>query len=703
MKSVVQLQRKSRCCAVGLRTHHANNAVTGYRANCARRVRRPAAQRCDTPLLAALLFVLAAHSVTAAEAPSPDRMAVDIIVSGRTSTARNIETAACGSTIPKTFSGDAVKNTPGFSWWVSKHWALKTDYPEEKARFYLTLLEQAYPHYVELFGHEIPGIGEKRLPVCYASSKKRLQEAMKSDGATWDFDGGGITLEKWKCAYQYPSGTLDYHQRYILLHECTHLYQMCLLGSSYTVPAWYTEGVADGLASHVYDPQARRLTMWVLDKATTRNPFDSGLAALRQSATTAEMIHDTKGNERGLAFLLAHYLMDDPDRAQNLRIWRDEMFPQNLIERNLTESSRLMQALFGHWRKINEDFQAWTGALHNTFHYAEWGWEQDGDQIWSYGFAEGGRLSETDINLPPRDTPAYDPFRMDYPLHEMSPLVGPVERGTAEPSVGCLIDFTRTPGEGRAGLGLGVIAGEEAAAPKNAKPNPDAPQVKSGIKVFTINTGRASGSGYLAILINQEKELVVEGAPLRLDRKVIPLPLALRNAITGGGHTVGMTVRIAAAGLEITLRARDPKASAAAEYKHAVQLTPEQRERVMSRPGAILSRDGRHGVTPYFDDRRRPEPDLMIPAPPNRWRNPGDKPLAALYRASWLLADKTPPSLAALKEAMLAAAAKDPEAQQAAVAQFQKEVTAVLADVERSGAKAEVAAKAKAALQDAAK
>ena len=638
----------------------------------------------------------------AAEIPSPDRMAADIIVSGRTSTVRNVETAACGSTIPKTFSGDAVKNTPGFSWWVSKHWALKTDYPEEKARFYLALLEQAYPHYVELFGREIPGIGEKRLAVCYASSKKRLQEAMKSDGATWDFDGGGITLEKWKCAYQYPSGTLDYHQRYIVLHECTHLYQLCLLGSSYTVPKWYTEGIADSLANHVYDTQARRLTVHVLDKAPTRNFLDSGLAGLRQSATTAEMIHDTKGNERGLAFLLAHYLMDDPDRAQNLRIWRDEMFPQNLKDRNLSESSRLMQGLFGHWRKINEGFQAWAGTLHNTFHYAEWGWEQDGDLIWSYGFAEGGRLSETDINLSPKDTPAYDPFRMDYPLGAMSPLVGPVERGTAEPSVGCLVDFTRTPGEGRAGLGLGVIAGEEPAALSN-KPNPDSPKVKSGIKVFTVNTGRTSGSGYLAILINQEKELVVEGAPLRLDRKAVTLPLALRNAITAGGHAVGMTVRIAAAGLEITLRARDTKSGQTEEFKHSVPLTPEQRERVMSRPGAVLSRDGRHGVTPYFDDRRRPEPDLTIPAPPNRWRNPGDKQLAALYRAGWLLGAQTPPSLAALKETMLAAADKDPDAQKAALAQFQKNIAAVLGDIERAAIPADVAAKVKATLQEAAK
>jgi hypothetical protein len=108
-------------------------------------------------------------------------------------------------------------------------------------------------------------------------------------------------------------------------------------------------------------------------------------------------------------------------------------------------------------------------------------------------------------------------------------------------------------------------------------------------------------------------------------------------------------------------------------------------------------------VTPYFDDRRRPEPDLSVPAPPNRWRNPGDRQLAALYRAAWVLGAKTPPSLTTLKEAMLQAVDKGPEAQKAALAQFQKEIATVLADVEKSGATADAATRAAAELRPAAK
>ncbi|MBM4017948.1 MAG: hypothetical protein FJ288_06400 [Planctomycetes bacterium] len=658
-------------------------------------------------LAAAAAAMAAAARPAAAEAPPPDRLAADIIVSGRTSTAVKVDVVRTGSEIPATFAGDRVKNTPGFSWYVSRHWALKTDYPEEKARFYLTLLEQAYPHYVELFGREIAGIGRMRLAVCYASSTKRLKEALAGDGATWDFKGGGITLEQWKCAYQYPSGSLDYHQRYILLHECTHLYQLCLLGSSYTVPMWFTEGAADGLASHVYESAPRRLTLWVLDKATTRNHLDSGLAALRQSALTAEKIHDVggaDGSERGLPFLLVNFLATDPDRAQKFRLWRDEMFRRNLKDGCLAESSRLMTALFGPWRRIDEEFQAWAGALRSTFHYAEWGWEQDGDTLWSYGFAENGRLSETDVNLPPREPPQYHPLRMDWPRGQPPPLVGPVARGTAEPAVGCLLDFSRDPGRGRAGLGLGVIA-DDGAPPRGSKPPPDSPKTTSGVRVITIRPGKASGNGYLAVLVQEGRELLMEGQALGVDRRTVALPQTLRDAIVAGGHKAGLTVHIAAAGLEIVLRAKDPKAPAPAEFRTALALTAEQRERVLSRPMAVLSRDGRHGVTPAVDDARRPEPDslLLAPAPPNRWRNPGDAQLSALYRAAWLLGEKAPPSLAALRERMLAAADKAPEEQKAAVAEFQERIAQVRQDIERSGAPAEAAAKALAALdQDAA-
>jgi hypothetical protein len=612
--------------------------------------------------------------------------AAEVVTSGRTTTALKIDTASVGQTIPRTYSEGKVKNTPGFSWYISRHWALKTDYPTEKATSYLELLEQAYPHYVEFFGREPAGIGDRRMAVCYASSAERLREALKSDGLSWDFGGGGITFEGHCCSYVYPSGSLLYHQRYILLHECTHLYQMAITGTVYDTPAWYYEGAADTLASHVYDSSARRLTVGVLDKPTTHDYFDEGVRELARTPLSAEAIHDGAGG-RGANFLFFHFLSDDPDRSQKFRLWRDAMPRAAAKDRCLAASSRLMTDLLGPWKSINADFKAWLASVHHTFHYAEWGWEQDGDAMWSYGFARNGRLSETDILLPPGEKVAWSPLRMDWPLAAMSPLVGKVERGTEEPTVGCLVDFSQSPGTGRAGLGLGVVAGAGEPSPE---PKTAAVVTKTGgVTVISLEPPKPAGpaTGYVAILINEERELVMDGAAAGAGYRSAALPKALRDA-AAANHQFGLTVQIAKGSLEITVRSREAASAEITAWKTSWSIPASVRERLLAQPLAVLSRDGRHGVTPYADDARQPEPDMSVPAPPNRWRNPGDRQLTALYRAAWRLKDKTPPSLATLKAAMLAAVG-DPQKQKAALAEFNRQVAAIMRDVETCGAPAD--------------
>ena len=50
-----------------------------------------------------------------------------MVVSGRISTLVKAPIVNVGQTIPETYSGNQVRNTEGFSWWVSQHFALKTD------------------------------------------------------------------------------------------------------------------------------------------------------------------------------------------------------------------------------------------------------------------------------------------------------------------------------------------------------------------------------------------------------------------------------------------------------------------------------------------------------------------------------------------------------------------------------------------------
>ena len=158
-------------------------------------------------------------------------------------------------------------------------------------------------------------------------------------------------------------------------------------------------------------------------------------------------------------------------------------------------SARLLQQLYGPWDQIDADFRKWLDARHNSFHYVEWGWEQSSNTLWSYGFAGGGKLSETDVLLPPGQKPAFDPLRLDYPAAALSPLVGPVARGTEEPSVGCLIDFSANPRHGRAGLGLGVVHGNGLLRFAADQLFTDKEATKKGVAVSLFELGKVTGEG----------------------------------------------------------------------------------------------------------------------------------------------------------------------------------------------------------------
>jgi len=756
-------------------------------------------------LLAAALVSIPAPAAGAQTVPAPAEQAVDVVVSGRTTTLRRVDVAAVGRTVPATFSGDRVRNTRGFAWYVSRHYALKTDYDAARARAWLELLEMAYPHYVALFGARPPGIATRRMAVIYATSRQSLAAALASDGLRWDFRGGGITYESQKAAYQFPSGTLQYHRRYILLHECTHLFQMCLTGTVYNTPPWYHEGIADALGSHVVDSTRRRLTVNVLDRAPAVNMYDRGLAAMRKDPMTVAQIDAAGAAARGVALLLVHFLNSSPDRMHRFRLWRDEMIRQDRFAAGTAAARRrrakLLGDLYGGWPTLEADFKAWWTARRNTFHYVRWGWEQAGSTLWSYGFAADGRLSQTNVNLPPGRKPRHDPLRMDYPFEPTSALVGPVARGTAAAVVGALVDFSAHPSTGRAGIGLGVIPGSPVApfakgtlfvdknanvagvgvvvhklasvrnggkAPEDviasrqlgAGVDPEialglprsptagleadvvvewkgylridadgaydvallsddgawlwideklvvdgggkhAPIVRTAraalrkglhrlrVRYYQTRGGRSLEAGFaraprpgcLKVLIDSGRELVIDGTDLAMPRRSLPLPGAVRLAARAGGHRYGLTVRIAARAVEVTVRARDPRADAPAEFTASVPVDAAQRKRLLDHAGAVLARGGYHRITPYFDDARREGPDLAVPANPDRWRNPADRHLAALYRAAHRLGRHAPPSLEALRKRLLAAADKPRPGQQAALDHYRKAVVTVRADI----------------------
>ncbi len=591
--------------------------------------------------------VLQQGSPPRAIVPSPESTPVEIVVSGRTSTLRSIVIEDVGRSIPKTYAGEHVVDVEGYRWYVSRHYALQTDYDEARARHLLTLLELAYPHYVEHFGREIPGIDTTRMAVVYGASRESLDKALKVAGITWDFNGGGITYEGLNIAYQFPSGGLQYHQRYILLHEAMHLYQMCLTGTTHTTPGWYVEGAADAIAHHVWDSASQRLTMSVVDKPTINNWYQSALEQHAREPFRASDILSGRRGGRDLGFLLMSYFAADPSRSSRWRVWRDELFRGDERDAWQAHSDRLIEDLFGA-DALDRDFEKWVCARRSSFRYVDWGWEQDGDALMSYGWPQSGAYSQTDLLFAPRDKPQYDALVMDYPLHERSPLVDVVKRGVQEPIVGCVVGFAENPDAGVVGLALGV-----------------------------------EGRKFVRIVVEQRKRIVVDATDLGGKSASIELSEAFRAA-TKDTFRIGLTLRIGRAAIEVTARANDGGAMQVAEL--ALPITAAQRERVLARPMAVISRDGKHWITPYVDDMRRAEPDLDVAAPPNRWRFELEHELDALTRAVWTLGNRAPRSLRELQARLVEAANGDGDVRGKVRADFANALTRVRADVKRCGA-----------------
>lgn len=249
--------------------------------------------------------------------------------------------------------------------------------------------------------------------------------------------------------------------------------------------------MADALAHHVWESASRRLTVAVLDKPTINDWYQAGLEDLAREPFDASDILAGRRSGREHGFLLVSYLGTDPDHTRRWRAWREELFRLKLYGDCQEASSRLLDELFGT-EALDRDFQAWLRARRASFRYDDWGWEQDGDALQSYGWPQSGAFSQTDSLFAAQDAPVHDPLVMDYPLHPQSELVGSVRRGISEPCVGCLVGFEQTPDSGLAGMAL-----------------------------------RVEGRSFLKVLIEQRKRLTVDGSdPVRPRRSSCPRPSA---------------------------------------------------------------------------------------------------------------------------------------------------------------------------------
>ena len=580
--------------------------------------------------------------------PPPLQTPANVIVSGHTSTLRQIRIVKTGQCIPETFSRDMLTNTPGFDWYVSQHYALKTDYPENRARELLTLLELSFPHYVALFGREIPGLDRKRMACIYGSSMETLEVAMRDDHMHV-FGGGGITQEGFLACYQRPSN--EYHCRYILIHECVHLYQYCLEQTTTNTCGSFVEGIADRLSSHVFDPVRQRLTVNVLDRAPVHNFLEHGRNALRKNRKLG-FKDFVQGGDRGLNVLITVFLQRTPEALQKWRIYRDEMFRTSTSATRQQTAERLIGRLYGQPARVWADFKAWARTVRPTFSMADWGFDQYGDALVSFGTPRHKGFSQMDVDLLPGRKPKAGLHFMDYPAQSLPSIVGPVRRGCAEPAVGCVVDFSLAQGKGQAGLGLGRI----------------------GLKHFRV-------------LIDSEARLVMDGTDLRGSKRTWALPAALRRAIREDNGRVGLTAMIAEDRLAVTVRAGN---TTMREFRASMRIGKAQRCRLLQKPMAMLGVGARHLITPFVDDGRPVPSNLGVAAAPNPWRNAADGELFAVYRACWRLGRKAPPSLRGFRHKLLQAAEAGEEAQQRVAAAFRRALPGMVTDIRGCSAGADL-------------
>ena len=409
-----------------------------------------------------------------------------------------------------------------------------------------------------------------------------------------------------------------------------------------------SEGYTYGGAQHVYDTAKKQLTVMVFDRAPINNFTDMGLARLRKEFIPLRVMTERHTGDGEMGAVFTYFFWSDPDRYLKFCIWRDESFAGRLGGESNAEFKNpaprhvaLMEDIFGSLDRLNQDWERWVKQQRATFHHVDWGWEQEGNTLKAYGYPSDPKYwSQMNIMYAPNEKAEYEPLRMDYPAEPMPQIVGPVKRGVAEPSVGYVADLT--DGGGWVGYGLGVSN-------------------RSMCQVVMV-----------------DGKLIVEGKGMPIPRREFVLPEDVKTAVKQNRNQYGVTIQIKARELAIAVRGGK---GAIKEMKVSVPLDAESRERIMTHNMALVAKDGRPKITPFFDDGRKPDPDLTQPAPANRWRFAGLDRLETLYKAAWRLKDETPGSLLKLKTEMLAAVDKDAATQARAVRAYEARIDDVARDV----------------------
>ncbi len=344
--------------------------------------------------------------------PKQEDQRADIMLSGRTSSLQAVD-IALPSKFPSPgmlYSGDFVGNTDGFRWFVSKHYALKTDLEEAEASEALTLLELAYPQLEALFGFRPPRSESLRMTMVLASDRNELKRAMLDDGM-FAFELGGVMQEGYAAAYLYAGS--DYQTRYILLHEAVHLYQYCLSGDTRSCYGFMLEGLADFFSSHHYDSHKKVLTINVLDRAPIHNHFAQGLWDWSSAGRPAfSQLYAKEDIKRGEAVLLTAFMQSNPSYEQKWRALCSDVVSGVATDKRVIDS--LIKKHYGGFAVLDKAFAEWIDNISPSYCLTKRDFDQDGALFIS---SEPASAEEpATLRLPKCGSQRAD-FVRDFPLY----------------------------------------------------------------------------------------------------------------------------------------------------------------------------------------------------------------------------------------------------------------------------------------------
>ncbi|TGE84018.1 hypothetical protein C7Y70_08555 [Pseudoalteromonas sp. KS88] len=501
---------------------------------------------------------------------------VDLNVQGYTSTLKSMDVKFLGKTIPYTYSDGKIGNSRGYDWWISKHFALKSDLPKEKVILYLELLEMAYPHYVALFGMAPPNIERQRIAVVYGSSRSRVREAMLDDGFLRGVHktAGGETMFYNRAGYNFPSHR-EHHQRYIVIHETMHAFHMALNGHSTWAPNWITEGLADSVAHHVYDPEQKQLTVMVFDRAPM-NYIETGLKQYYSAnKPSIEQINDDPALKRGLNFFIVHYLLSSPERAQYFGYFVEQLRLANPhSEATLSTANTLLKKTFKDWQKIEQGFADFVQSIQPSFHIVNGPWEQNGNAYWLRN-TDATKLSRLDINP---SVQATHPV-MDFPAPAKNNLITASKKN----NVSVLLNFEPAQlNRGEIGFALQGQRSE-----KNQQ-----------FRASFIGKENPQDDQLLKFIVKDAQRLIISANHIKgFTSQSIALSPAIKAALVQN-HTLGLNLSLTDTQIAMALNAELD--NNVIEQHFTLPLNSTQLNKFNAQKISLLSKNNNHTVTPYL-------------------------------------------------------------------------------------------------------